>query len=93
MLAPLIKARKGFHTEVARWAVRQGFEDLVVDGKLMKAERMDKLDRYREGHTIDVVVGERPSSRPGAGPREARDRDRQGARPRSLDVRRSASTS
>lgn len=61
VLAPLIKARKGFHTEVARWAVRQGFEDLLVDGKLMKAERMDKLDRFRE-HTIDVVVGERPSS-------------------------------
>ena len=61
VLAPLIKARKGFHNEVARWATRQGFEDLVVDGKLMKAERMDKLDRYRE-HTIDVVVGERPSS-------------------------------
>jgi excinuclease ABC subunit A len=61
VLAPLIKARKGFHNEVARWAVRQGFEDLLVDGKLMKAERMDKLDRFRE-HTIDVVVGERPSS-------------------------------
>jgi excinuclease ABC subunit A len=61
VLAPLIKARKGFHTEVARWATRQGFEDLLVDGKLVKAERMDKLDRFRE-HTIDVVVGERPSS-------------------------------
>ncbi len=61
VLAPLIKARKGFHTEVARWAVRQGFEDLLVDGKLVKAERMDKLDRFRE-HTIDVVVGERPSA-------------------------------
>ena len=61
VLAPLIKARKGFHTEVARWAVKQGFEDLLVDGKLVKAEGMDKLDRFRE-HTIDVVVGERPSS-------------------------------
>jgi excinuclease ABC subunit A len=61
VLAPLIKARKGFHTEVARWAVAQGFEDLLVDGKLVKAERMEKLDRFRE-HSIDVVVGERPSS-------------------------------
>jgi excinuclease ABC subunit A len=58
VLAPLIKARKGFHTEVARWAIRQGFEDLVVDGKIVKAERFEKLDRFRE-HTIDVVVGER----------------------------------
>jgi excinuclease ABC subunit A len=61
VLAPLIKARKGFHTEAARWAVKQGFEDLLVDGKLVKAERMEKLDRFRE-HTIDVVVGERPSA-------------------------------
>lgn len=61
VLAPVIKARKGFHTEVARWAIRQGFEDLLVDGKMMKAEGFQKLDRFRE-HTIDVVVGERPSS-------------------------------
>ena len=27
VLAPLVKARKGFHTEVAEWAMRQGFED------------------------------------------------------------------
>jgi len=58
VLAPLIKARKGFHTEVARWAIRQGFEDLLVDGKVVKAERFEKLDRFRE-HTIDVIVGER----------------------------------
>ncbi len=61
VLAPVIKARKGFHTEVARWAIRQGFEDLLVDGKMMKAEGFQKLDRFRE-HTIDVVVGERPSA-------------------------------
>ncbi len=61
VLAPLIKARKGFHTEVARWAMRQGFEDLLVDGKMMKVEGFQKLDRFRE-HTIDVVVGERPSA-------------------------------
>ena len=58
LLAPLIKARKGFHTDVARWAARQGFEDLLVDGKFMKTEGFQKLDRFRE-HTIDVVVGER----------------------------------
>jgi excinuclease ABC subunit A len=58
VLAPLVKARKGFHTEVARWAVRHGFEELLVDGKFIKAERFEKLDRFRD-HTIDVVVGER----------------------------------
>ncbi len=58
VLAPLIKARKGFHTEVARWAQRHGFEELLVDGKFVKVEKFEKLDRFRE-HTIDVVVGER----------------------------------
>ena len=58
VLAPLVKARKGFHTEVARWAERQGFEELLVDGKFVRAEGFEKLERFRE-HTIDVLVGER----------------------------------
>src|SRR3954462_8233329 len=58
VLAPLVKARKGFHTEVARWADRHGFDDLLVDGKWVKAKSMPKLERFRE-HTIDVLVGER----------------------------------
>ena len=57
VLAPLIKARKGFHTEVAAWAVKHGFEELLVDGKFMSAFGFEKLERFRE-HTIDVVVGE-----------------------------------
>jgi len=61
VLAPLVKARKGFHTEVAKWAIRQGFDQLLVDGKWIKAESFTKLERFRE-HTIDVLVGERGSS-------------------------------
>jgi excinuclease ABC subunit A len=56
VLAPLIKARKGFHTEVARWAGRQGFDTLYVDGKLVPLPHFRKLERFKE-HTIDVVVG------------------------------------
>ncbi|MEP7015656.1 MAG: excinuclease ABC subunit UvrA, partial [Verrucomicrobiota bacterium] len=56
VLAPLVKARKGFHTDVARWAERQGFETLYVDGVLMPVEHFRKLERFKE-HTIDVVVG------------------------------------
>src|SRR4029077_9275023 len=56
VLAPLVKARKGFHTEVARWAERQGFDTLYVDGKLVPVPRFRKLERFKE-HTIDVVVG------------------------------------
>jgi excinuclease ABC subunit A len=56
VLAPLVKARKGFHTEVARWAERQGFDTLYVDGKLVSVSHFRKLERFKE-HTIDVVVG------------------------------------
>jgi excinuclease ABC subunit A len=56
VLAPLVKARKGFHTDVARWAERQGFDTLFVDGRLMPIAHFRKLERFKE-HTIDVVVG------------------------------------
>jgi excinuclease ABC subunit A len=56
VLAPLVKARKGFHTDVARWAERRGFDTLFVDGKLVPIAHFRKLERFKE-HTIDVVVG------------------------------------
>ncbi len=56
VLAPLVKARKGFHTDVARWAERQGFDTLFVDGVLVPIAQFRKLERFKE-HTIDVVVG------------------------------------
>jgi excinuclease ABC subunit A len=56
VLAPLVKARKGFHTDVARWAERQGFDTLYVDGKLIPVAQFRKLERFKE-HTIDVIVG------------------------------------
>jgi len=56
VLAPLVKARKGFHTDVARWAERQGFDTLYVDGKLVPVTQFRKLERFKE-HSIDVVVG------------------------------------
>ena len=60
VLAPLVKARKGFHSEVARWAAREGYEELLVDGRLIAVADFKRLERFRE-HTIDVVVGERRS--------------------------------
>jgi excinuclease ABC subunit A len=56
VLAPLVKARKGFHTEVARWAERQGFDTLHVDRQLIPIAQFRKLERFKE-HTIDAVVG------------------------------------
>ena len=57
VLASLVKARKGFHTEVFAWAVAKGFKQLLVDGKWEDASSPPKLERFRE-HTIEVLVGE-----------------------------------
>jgi len=59
IFAPLVRGRKGFHTDVARWAERQGFEFLLVDGALTAVAGFQKLERFKE-HTIDVLVGEIP---------------------------------
>ncbi|PYI76486.1 MAG: excinuclease ABC subunit A, partial [Verrucomicrobia bacterium] len=56
VLAPLVKARKGFHTDVARWAERNGFDTLFVDGEFIPVGRFRTLERFKE-HTLDVVVG------------------------------------
>ena len=57
VLAPLVKARKGFHTEVAAWAVKHGYATLLVDGQFLPAAGFKRLERFRE-HTLEVVVGE-----------------------------------
>jgi excinuclease ABC subunit A len=56
VLAPLVKARKGFHTDIARWAERHGFDTLFVDGQLVPIAQFRRLERFKE-HTISVVVG------------------------------------
>jgi excinuclease ABC subunit A len=55
IMAPLIKARKGFHTEVAENARKQGIETLLVDGEFRDTLNFKKLTRFQE-HTIDAVV-------------------------------------
>ena len=57
IFANLVKGRKGFHTDIARAAARQGIETLLVDGKLTPVEGFEKLERFKE-HTIDALVGE-----------------------------------
>ncbi len=56
ILAPLIKGRKGFHTEVAKWAEKKGYPLLRVDGKWIEPGKFKALDRYVE-HTISVEMG------------------------------------
>ncbi len=57
VFAPLIKSRKGYHKDVAAWAVRHGFEKLLVDGHFINADQFPELSRYRE-HSIDALVGQ-----------------------------------
>jgi excinuclease ABC subunit A len=57
LTAPLVKARKGYHKEVATWAKREGYKEIIVDGKRYGIDRFPDLERYRE-HTIDVAIAE-----------------------------------
>jgi len=63
LLSPLVKARKGFHTDVAEWARKKGILELRVDGKLIRTEKFTKLSRYQE-HTIEALVGVLHKGRP-----------------------------
>ncbi|HZW74140.1 MAG TPA: excinuclease ABC subunit A, partial [Caldimonas sp.] len=57
LLAPLVIARKGFYTDLAKWAARKAFAALRVDGELLPTNRWPRLDRFRE-HTIELPVAE-----------------------------------
>lgn len=56
LLAPVVKLRKGFHTEVAEWAANHGYNEIRADGKLRSASERLRLDRFRE-HNVEIVVG------------------------------------
>jgi excinuclease ABC subunit A len=57
ILAPLIVARKGYYTDLAAWAERNGYKNLRVDGKLLPTDDWPRLDRYKE-HDIELPVGD-----------------------------------
>ncbi|HET6421653.1 MAG TPA: excinuclease ABC subunit UvrA [Geobacteraceae bacterium] len=56
-LAPLVIARKGYYTDLAKWAAGKGFNMLRVDGVMTPTDPWPRLDRFRE-HTIELPVGE-----------------------------------
>ncbi|MSU33682.1 MAG: excinuclease ABC subunit A [Pedosphaera sp.] len=56
LLAPIVRNRKGFHSEVATWAARHGYQELRADGRLHRTDRPFRLDRFKE-HDVEVVVG------------------------------------
>ncbi|MBI1920944.1 MAG: excinuclease ABC subunit UvrA [Geobacter sp.] len=59
LLAPLVTARKGYYTDLAKWAKGKGFDLLRVDGAMTPTDPWPRLDRFRE-HTIELPVGEAP---------------------------------
>jgi excinuclease ABC subunit A len=56
LLAPVVKGRKGFHTDVAAWAEKHGYKEVRADGKIYPTDRALRLDRFRE-HNVEIVTG------------------------------------
>jgi len=66
LLAPLVMNRKGFYTDLAKWARGKGYTHLRVDGEFMATDRWPRLDRFKE-HTLELPVADiriKPESEP-----------------------------
>ncbi|MFZ1867607.1 MAG: excinuclease ABC subunit UvrA, partial [Steroidobacteraceae bacterium] len=57
LLAPLVVARKGYYTDLAKWAAKKGFKTLRVDGAYLSTAQWPRLSRFKE-HTIELPVAE-----------------------------------
>jgi excinuclease ABC subunit A len=57
LLAPLVVARKGVYTDLAKWAKSRGHTHLRVDGEFLKVDPWPRLDRFKE-HTLELPVGD-----------------------------------
>ncbi len=56
LLAPMVKNRKGFHTDVAEWAAKHGYAEIRADGKIHRTDKPFRLDRFKE-HDVEIVTG------------------------------------
>ncbi|HEY9460154.1 MAG TPA: excinuclease ABC subunit A, partial [Paralcaligenes sp.] len=57
ILAPMITARKGYYTELAKWAAGKGYTHLRVDGAFTPVAPWPRLDRYKE-HTLELPIAD-----------------------------------
>ncbi len=57
LLAPLVVARKGYYTDLAKWAASKGYTHLRVDGEALPTAAWPRLERFQE-HNIDLPVAE-----------------------------------
>ena len=60
VLAPKVAGRKGFHKDLLARALRKGFSQARIDGRLVNIQENMALSRYQE-HTIDLVIGRLPA--------------------------------
>ena len=57
LLAPLVVNRKGYYTDLAKWAAGKGFGHLRVDGAFLPTSPWPRLSRFQE-HTIELPVAD-----------------------------------
>ena len=57
LLAPLVVNRKGYYTDLAKWAAARGHTHLRVDGEFLPTAQWPRLARFSE-HTIELPVME-----------------------------------
>ena len=57
LLAPLVTNRKGYYTDLAKWAAGKGHTHLRVDGEFLPTEPWPRLLRFQE-HTIELPVAD-----------------------------------
>jgi excinuclease ABC subunit A len=57
LLAPLVIARKGYYTDLAKWAAGKGHTHLRVDGEFLPTDKWPRLSRFQE-HTIELPVAD-----------------------------------
>jgi excinuclease ABC subunit A len=57
LLAPLVVSRKGYYTDLAKWAHGKGYSHLRVDGAFLPTDRWPRLSRFQE-HSIELPVAD-----------------------------------
>jgi excinuclease ABC subunit A len=57
LLAPLVVSRKGYYTDLAKWAAGRSYTHLRVDGEFIPTGKWPRLDRFRE-HNIELPVAD-----------------------------------
>jgi excinuclease ABC subunit A len=55
LAAPLVVARKGLYTDLAKWARKKGYAELRVDGRPLPTTKWPRLDRFVE-HNIELPL-------------------------------------